>query len=80
MSSNPSSKYRCISCVIDISRFVHESPGLKKDCFGEFKLFSMKYSDRLLHTKRLKIVPQMGRRDTYHFCRQETRLPFSIHR
>ena len=66
--------------MIGISRFVHESPGLKKDCFGEFKLFSMKYSDRLLDIKRSKIVPQMGRRDTYHFCRQETRLPFSIHR
>ena len=35
-----------ISCLIDINWFVHESPGLKPDWFGEIKSFSMKYSDR----------------------------------
>ena len=34
--------------------FVHESPGLKSDWFGEIKLFSMKYSNRLLYIKRSK--------------------------
>ena len=32
--------------MIDINWFVHESPGLKPDWFGEIKSFSMKYSDR----------------------------------
>ena len=44
--------------------FVHESPGLKSDWFGEIKLFSMKYSNRLLYIKRSKTFPQMGSRDT----------------
>ena len=43
---------------------MHESPGLKADWFGEIKSFSMKYSNRLLYTKRSKTFPQMGNRDT----------------
>ena len=42
--------YWYISCVIDINWFVHESPSLKPDWFGEIKSFSIKYSNRLLYT------------------------------
>ena len=76
--------------MIDINWFVHESPGLKPDWFGEIKSFSMKYSNRLVYIKRSKAFPQMGSKDTgifdnslkcaYRFsCKQEPRLPFSIH-
>ena len=64
LTSNPSSKYWYISCVIDINWFVHESHGLKPDWFEEIKSLSMKYSNRLLYIKRSKIFPQMGSRDT----------------
>ena len=37
--SNLSSKDWYISGVIDINWFVHESPGLKPDWFGEIKSF-----------------------------------------
>ena len=43
-----------IPCLIDINWFLHESPGLKPDWFGEIKSFSMKYSNRLLYIKHSK--------------------------
>ena len=56
--------------MINIKWFVHESAGLKQDCFGEIKSFSMKYS--LLYIKRSKTFPQMGSKDTvwrfFKFC------------
>ena len=50
--------------MIDINWFVHESPGLKPDWFGEIKSFSMKYSKRLFYIEHSKTFPQMGRRET----------------
>ena len=44
--------------------FVHKSPCLKPDWFGETNSFSMKYSNRLLYIKHSKTFSQMGSRDT----------------
>ena len=64
LTSNPSSEDWYISCVIDVNWFVHESPGLKPDWFGEIKSFPMKYSNRLLYINRWRTFPQIWSRDT----------------
>ena len=74
--------------MIDINWFVHESPGLKPDWFGEIKSLSMKHSNRLLYIKRSKTFHEWEvekladnfLKSANHFSsEQEPRLPFSIH-
>ena len=43
---------------------MQESPGLNPDCFGETKLLSKKYFNMLSYMIRLKILLQIGRRET----------------
>ena len=42
----------------------NESPCLNLDCFGEMRLLSKKYFNMLSYMIRLKILLQIGRRET----------------
>ena len=85
---NPSSKDWYISCVIDINWFVHESPGLKPDWFGEIKTFSVNIqtdyyilnAQKPFHKWEVETLADNFLKSAYHIsCGQEPRLPFSIH-
>ena len=43
---------------------IQESPGLKPDCFGEIKLFSLKNLNISLNIGFSKILPQIGNNET----------------
>ena len=69
--------------MIDINWFVHESPGLKADWFGEIKYSNRLYilnAQRPFHKLEVEKLADNSLKYAYDFsCEQEPCLPFSIH-
>ena len=59
-TSKPSSKDLYISCVIERSWLMQESPPLKPDWCDDIKLLSIRYGYTSLYIKRSNILPQIG--------------------
>ena len=57
-----------VSCVIDKSWYIHESPCLKSDWLNDIRLFLKKNLNKLLYSKRSNISPHIGSNETlaYH--------------
>ena len=50
----------CLSCVIEKSWLMQESPPLKPDRYDDIKLFSLRYSYTSPHIKHSNILSRIG--------------------